>query len=176
MNLPICLTTKCFIAARHQARALAAACCALLPLLPILPLPAMADGGTRASRVPLLPAYSQECASCHNPFPPGMLPAASWQRLMAGLSKHYGTDASLDPATTQALTTWLVANAGTWKRVGEVPPEDRITRSAWFIRKHHEVSPATWKLPAVKRAANCSACHPKSEQGDFNEHDIRIPR
>lgn len=170
MNLSNCPTAKRKAAARIQARTLAVACCVLLPL------PAMADGGTRASRVPLLPAYSQECASCHNPFPPGMLPAASWQRLMSSLSKHYGTDASLDSATQEALTTWLVANAGTGKRVGEVPPENRITRSAWFIRKHHEVSPATWKLPAVKSAANCSACHPKSEQGDFNEHAIRIPR
>lgn len=161
------LTANCPESARRAARALAVACSVLLAF------PAIADGG---KRVPLLPAYSQECASCHIAFPPGMLPAASWQHLMANLSKHYGTDASLDPATTRLLASWLAANAGTWKRVGEVPPEDRITRSAWFIRKHHEVSPATWKLPGVKSAANCSACHPKAEQGDFNEHDIRIPR
>ncbi|NML15911.1 hypothetical protein [Azohydromonas caseinilytica] len=30
--------------------------------------------------VPLLPAYRQECGSCHVAYPPGMLPAASWQR------------------------------------------------------------------------------------------------
>lgn len=170
MNLSNYLTANRNHRARHAALALAVACCVLLPF------PVSADEGKRASRVPLLPAYTQECASCHIPFPPGMLPTASWQRLTSKLSKHYGTDASLDAATTQKLTAWLVANAGTWKRVGEVPPEDRITRSAWFIRKHHEVTPATWKLPAVKRAANCSACHPESEQGDFNEHDIRIPR
>ena len=74
------------------------------------------------------------------------------------------------------LDSWLAANAGTYKRVREVPPEDRISRSAWFVRKHDEVSASTWKLPAVKSAANCSACHTRADQGDFNEHDVRIPR
>lgn len=134
------------------------------------------DGGDRGRRVPLLPKYKQECAACHTAYPPGMLPAASWNRVMGHLSKHYGTDASLDPATVKELSTWLGANAGTYKRVREEPPQDRITRSAWFIRKHDEVSAATWKLPAVKSAANCAACHTQADKGDFNEHNVRIPR
>jgi mono/diheme cytochrome c family protein len=130
----------------------------------------------RAPRVPLLPQYQQECAACHVAFPPGMLPAASWQRLIANLARHYGTDASLDAATTQELSTWLSSHAGTYKRVRDAPPDDRITRSAWFTREHHEVSAATWKLPAVKSASNCAACHTQADQGDFSERYIRIPR
>ena len=75
---------------------------------------------------------------------------------MDNLPRHFGTDASLDPARRSELSAWLAANAGTCKRVREAPPEDRITRSAWFMRKHDEVPAATWKLPAVKSAANCS--------------------
>ncbi len=134
------------------------------------------DGGDRGRRVPLLPKYKQECAACHTAYPAGMLPAASWQRIMGNLSKHYGADASLDPATVKELSGWLGANAGTYKRVREEPPQDRITRSAWFIRKHDEVSAASWKLPAVKSAANCAACHTQADKGDFNEHNVRIPR
>jgi hypothetical protein len=137
---------------------------------------AHADGDRHAPRVPLLPLYQQECAACHLAFPPGQLPAASWQRVMSHLPRHYGTDASLDAAMAKELSAWLVANAGTYKRVREEPPEDRITRSAWFIRKHDEVSAATWNLPAVKSAANCSACHAQAEQGDFSERNVRIPR
>jgi hypothetical protein len=132
------------------------------------------DHHQRASQ--LLPQYKQECAACHVAYPPGLLPAASWQRLMNNLPRHFGTDASLDPAATKALSSWLVANAGTSKRAREVPPEDRITRSAWFIRKHDELSAATWRLPAVKSAANCAACHTGADQGDFNERNVRIPR
>jgi hypothetical protein len=137
---------------------------------------AQAAFADRAPRVPLLPQYQQECAACHVAFPPGMLPAASWQRLIANLARHYGTDASLDAATTQELSTWLSSHAGTYKRVRDAPPDDRITRSAWFTREHHEVSAATWKLPAVKSASNCAACHTQADQGDFSERYIRIPR
>ncbi|MEO8137848.1 MAG: diheme cytochrome c [Betaproteobacteria bacterium] len=138
---------------------------------------AAAADDRRAPGVPLLPAYRQECAACHAAYPPGMLPAASWQRIVGNLSRHYGADASLDAATANELSAWLTARAGTYKRVrGEAPPDDRITRSSWFIRKHNQVPAATWKLSAVKVAANCAACHPQAERGDFNEHDIRIPR
>jgi hypothetical protein len=130
----------------------------------------------RASRVPPLPEYTQECASCHLAFPPGLLPAASWRRVIDNLPRHYGGDASLDPALTRKLSAWLEASAGAGKRAREQPPEDRITRAAWFVREHDEVSAATWKLPAVKSPANCHACHTQAEQGDFSERHIRTPR
>jgi hypothetical protein len=136
---------------------------------------ALADEGHRA-RVPLLPAYQQECASCHVAYPPGMLPAASWQRLMNNLPHHFGTDASLDAATVQQLSAWLTANAGSDRRVRDAPPQDRITRSAWFVRKHDEVPPAVWKRAAVKSPSNCAACHTRADQGDFDEDYVRIPR
>ncbi len=139
-------------------------------------LAALADDDHHGGRVPLSPQYKQECGSCHVPYPPGLLPAASWQRLMNNLPKHFGTDASLDPAATKQLAAWLDANAGTGKRAREAPSQDRITKSAWFERKHDEVPAAAWKRPAIKSAANCAACHPRAEQGAFNEHDVRIPR
>ena len=130
----------------------------------------------RASLVPPLPEYTQECASCHLAFPPGLLPAASWRRIMDNLPRHYGTDASLDPALTRKLSTWLEAHADTGKRAREQPSDDRITRAVWFVHEHDEVPAATWKLQAVKSPANCSACHTQAEQGDFRERNIRIPR
>ncbi len=135
---------------------------------------ALADGDKRM--VPLLPKYQQECAACHVAYPPGMLPAASWERVMANLPKHYGTDASLDEATVKEIGTWLNTNAGTYKRVREDPPQVRITRSAWFVRKHDEVSAVTWKLPAVRSASNCAACHTTADMGNFSERNLRIPK
>ena len=135
---------------------------------------AMAEGNGRM--VPLLPKYQQECAACHTAYPPTMMPAASWNRIMNNLPHHFGTDASLDPATVKELSGWINAHAGTYKRVSEEPPQDRITRTAWFVRKHDEVSAATWKRASVKSASNCSACHTTADKGDFNEHNVRIPR
>jgi hypothetical protein len=160
-----------------QVLAAAAAC-----LLALCSLPALAEGGRRAPPLPLLPGYQAECGACHLAFPPGLLPAASWQRLMQNLPRHFGTDASLDPAQTAELQRWLATNAagsgsGQRKHAATTPPpDDRITRSAWFVREHDEVAAAVWKQPSVKSAANCAACHGGANQGNFNEHDIRIPR
>ncbi len=137
---------------------------------------AQADDGPRAAQHPLLPSYKTECAACHVAYPPGMLPASSWQRLMTHLPNHFGTDASLDPAVVKDLSTWLSANAATGRRAAESPPDDRITRSAWFTRQHGEVPAATWKRASIKGASNCSACHIGADRGDFNEDNVRIPR
>lgn len=128
---------------------------------------------------PMLPVYAQECGACHLAYPPGLLPAASWQRLMSNLGRHFGTDASLDAAQTAAIATWLQSHAGTARKLRRdpTPPEqDRITRAPWFVREHREVAPATWKRPAVGSPSRCEACHTGAAQGRFDEHEIRIPR
>jgi hypothetical protein len=137
-------------------------------------LPAHAD------EKPLMPAgvpkaYTQECGACHTAYPPGLLPAPSWQRLMTGLDRHFGTDASLDEATVRQLAAWLQAHAGTYKRVSEAPPQDRITQSAWFQREHRGIDAAVWSHASVKSAANCAACHSGAERGSFSERGLRFP-
>ena len=147
-------------------------------LVVALSLPAHAGEheGEHGARAPLLPSYARECGSCHAPFAPRLLPAASWRDLMGGLPRHYGTDASLDAATTAAIGAWLEANAGSSRRGAIPPPENRITRSAWFLHEHDEVAPQVWRRPSIQRPSNCAACHAGAEQGAFDEHDVRIPR
>lgn len=137
-----------------------------------------AHADSNIAQVPLLPKYSQECAACHLAYPPGFLPAPSWQRLMAGLGKHFGTDASLDEASAREIGAWLKTHAGTYKRVNEEPPENRITRTNWFLRKHREgeVPAGVWKRASVGSAANCAACHRQADKGRFDEHEVRIPQ
>lgn len=129
----------------------------------------------RTGRVPLPKTYVQECAACHVAYPPGMLPASSWGRLMTGLDKHFGTNASLDEKDVRFISQWLVSNADSRSRASAPVPQDRITRTAWFERKHRHIEPATWRLPSVRSASNCLACHTKADQGQFNEHDLRMP-
>ncbi len=136
--------------------------------------PARADEHGRA--IVLLPAYVQECGACHAPYPPGLLPKESWQRLMGTLDHHFGTDASLDASTNQALSTWLAATAGSGRRARVAPPEDRITRSDWFLREHREVPRSAWTRASIKSPANCGACHEGAAQGLYDEDSVRIPR
>lgn len=146
----------------------------LAMLVLVSSMSARADGGRLMA--PNAPgAYTQECASCHLAYPPALLPAQSWQRLMGGLDKHYGSDASLDAATVQQISGWLQAHAGTYKRVNEAPAQDRITRSAWFERKHRKIDSEVWKLASVKSAANCAACHTAADRGAFSDDDLKYP-
>lgn len=120
--------------------------------------------------------FTAECGSCHLAYPPGLLPAAAWRELMSGLGKHFGTDASLEPAAAAEVGGYLERYAGSGKRAPAVPTSLRITESGWFVREHDEVAAAVWKRPAVKSAANCAACHTDAERGGFRERNIRIPR
>ena len=151
-----------------------------IPLLAALALAALAQAPARADghgrQVALLPMYVQECGACHAPFSPGLLPGTSWQRLMDNLPRHYGTDASVDATTQKTLSVWLTSHAGTGKRAGIAPPEDRITRSDWFVREHREVPTGAWTRASIKSAANCGACHEGTAQGLYDEHRVRIPR
>ena len=74
---------------------------------------------------------------------------------MSDLPHHFGTDASLDAARPSELSAWLANDAAPARRAREPPPEDRITRSAWFVRKHERCPPSPGSCPAVKSASNC---------------------
>ncbi len=114
--------------------------------------PAHADGERMQPRQQL-PAYQQECGSCHLAYPAGLLPAGSWRRIMEGLAKHYGSDASLDAQATQQIGAWLQTHAGNNGRISQAPPQDRITKSAWFERKHRRIDPSLWQHTSVMSAA-----------------------
>jgi cytochrome c553 len=131
-------------------------------------------GGERAR--PPDDRWRAECGSCHIAYPPELLAAEGWKRLMSQLDKHFGTDASLAPAVAAEIGTYLQRYSGSARRMPVAPESLRITQTAWFLREHDEVPPASWKQPTVKSAANCAACHTTAEQGDFRERNIRIPR
>jgi mono/diheme cytochrome c family protein len=119
--------------------------------------------------------WQQECSSCHIAYAPGLLPAESWRRVMAGLDQHFGTDASLTPTESREITDFLV-RYGTNRWSGAAAPI-RITETSGFVREHRgdEVPAGAFKRASVKSAANCQACHSAAANGDFNEHGVRIP-
>lgn len=144
-------------------------------MMALLTASALADGDYRL-RIDKLAAYQQECSSCHLAYPPALLPAKSWNRIMHNLENHYGTDASIDEATAVEISTWLQTNAGQQKAVIQEPDQDRITNSRWFIHEHDDIRNEVWLRPNIKSAANCSACHTGAEQGNFDEDFVRIPQ
>jgi nitrate/TMAO reductase-like tetraheme cytochrome c subunit len=148
----------------------------MLALLAALALPAHADNYS----VPKNAAFEEECATCHMAYPPQMLDANSWRAMMSGLSKHFGSDASIDEKRRTAITDFLVTYSGGRKegesRDAKGMPLLRISETVHFRKEHREIPAATWKRASIKSPANCTACHPDAAAGNYNEHAIRIPK
>jgi mono/diheme cytochrome c family protein len=160
----------------------------LMCVLLLLPVVAMAEeeenekgeSGGKSLALALKPAqvnatWQQECSSCHIAFSPGLLPAESWRRVMAGLAKHFGADASLTPAESKGITDFLVRNATDRWSGGATPL--RITETSGFLREHRgdEIPAGAFKRASVKSAANCGACHAGAAKGDFSERGVKVP-
>lgn len=149
----------------------------LLPAtLLLVALSAQADN----YRLPKNAAFAEECTSCHMAYPPQMLHADSWRAMMGGLSRHFGTDASLDEKRRVAIADFLVANAGGRKtgttRDATGKPLLRISETAHFVKEHREIAAATFKRASIKSPGNCTACHRQAAAGDYSERSISIPR
>jgi mono/diheme cytochrome c family protein len=143
-------------------------------LLALVSSIALADGNMLPLKIP--EKVKSECASCHMLYAPGFLSKDSWGTIMGTLDKHYGTDASLDPQSVKEVSQWLFQYAGTYKRVNGAPPNDRMTESDWFIRKHKKVSNETWKNPKVKSKSNCMACHTTADKGQYDDDYVKVPK
>ncbi|MBS0396048.1 MAG: diheme cytochrome c [Proteobacteria bacterium] len=136
--------------------------------------------GCEASAAPPAPTdaarFSAECGSCHLAYPPRLLPASGWQAVMDSLDRHFGVDASLDPASAAAIRRHLLAGAA--PRAHGSPGEDprRISATAWFRGEHREVPAASWRTPAVRSPSNCEACHRQAAQARFDEDSVQLPR
>lgn len=132
------------------------------------------------------PVYDDECGSCHMAYPPGLLPAISWEKVMAGLEDHFGDNAELDTETQSSISRHLLSNSADRSRyrrsqsfsrsinLNNVPV--RITDTPYFRHEHHEIPMRMVTAnPEVKSFSQCNACHRHAQQGSFNEHDVHIP-
>ncbi len=140
------------------------------------------------ARLPDNALWRKECKVCHIPFYPALLPARSWEKLMAGQSAHFepNNDLEMDPQTVQAVLKFLVDNAAehhlteaAFKIEQSVPKTEtplRITETPYWISKHRDISEALWKSPLVKRESNCAACHTDAEAGTFEDGAMHLPR
>lgn len=147
------------------------------PERPHLPFqgPALPDNAT----------WRQECGDCHLAFYPVLLPARSWQKLMAEQGDHFGEDLSLDAATVTEITDFLMAHAAERglteagrKINASIPAGDtplRITDTPYWRRKHAEIDAAYWQDKKIGGKGQCGACHLDAKQGTFEDSAMRLP-
>jgi Dihaem cytochrome c len=121
------------------------------------------------------PVWREQCGSCHIPYPPALLPAASWRALMVHLDHHFGVNVKVAASKAKTITAFLEANAGRAQPPG-APAPLRITETSWFAYEHDDVPTSKWTSTAVKSAAHCPACHARAARGDFSKRTLKMPR
>jgi hypothetical protein len=121
--------------------------------------------------------YSEACGgSCHMVYPPGLLPAQSWERVLLSLDDHFGKKIELSRSQTKELFRYLLNNAA--GRVdfavsnaivlGFSGVPLRITELPYFQSKHQGVA----STATSNTLADCRACHSHAEQGSFVKQEI----
>ncbi len=154
-------------------------------------------GGWAKSRPDVAPVvnatYSEECGSCHMAYQAGLLPGDAWTQIMspAGLSNHYGDDASLADDVRTDIAAFLLNNSADQAErsrsrafaVSASPslPGDgttlpRITETRYFMHEHDEI-PALLVTgnPEVGSFSQCNSCHRGAAEGIYNEKQVSIP-
>jgi hypothetical protein len=130
--------------------------------------------------------YRAECGACHFAFPPGLLPARSWEKLMENLHDHFGENAELTPEDFDRVLNYLRAEAAdrsdyarsqraaSMIAAGDTPL--RITETRYFRRLHDEVPRRVFNdNPNLKTISQCKACHTRADQNSYRENEIEIP-
>jgi len=131
-------------------------------------------------------SYLKECGACHLAFQPQLLPKRSWEKIMSTLDKHFGDSATLDEDTRSEILAYLITNSAETSSskvskkmlasIGKAQAPLRITETAYFKRKHREVQAGVFKRKSIGSPANCTACHPMAEKGNYDEHKVKIPK
>lgn len=133
------------------------------------------------------PAYKEECSSCHFAYPPGLLPEASWKKLLApsALEDHFGENIEMKEALRQELLAYAVRNAAEHsdaKRAKKVlasldgATPEKISEVPYIRRKHMDIPAEQIKgNPKVGSIAQCDACHTEAAKGSFDDDTVVIP-
>lgn len=123
-------------------------------------------------------AYRNACGACHTPHAPDLLPPASWRTLLDNLDRHFGQTVELEPSVHATVGRWLAASSPSRRDSSQPATTEalpRITKSAWFERKHRKIGPAVVQRPSVGSMSNCVACHRTAAEWEFDEHRVMIP-
>ena len=129
--------------------------------------------------------YVQACGPCHMAYPPPLLPAASWEKLVPPSGEHEGSNLGLSPQELQQLRIYILNNSADRggyrlghkisRSLGSAAPE-RLEDVPYLQRKHRKVDPAVFKRASVGGMSNCVACHAGAPQGDFEDDRVSIPK
>ncbi len=128
--------------------------------------------------------YKENCGSCHFAYQPELMPWGGWKKILAESDKHFGESVSLSAEANAEISRYLEANSAESSRseisvkimkslLGKNPA--RITDIPYIGKKHRKIGADILKRQAVGSLSNCSACHQKAEEGNYDDRYVNIP-
>jgi len=130
------------------------------------------------------PVYKEHCGACHFNYQPELLPSSSWKKILVQLEDHFGQSFELDPEAQKAVLGYLETNAAERSKskraakivrsVGGSTPM-RITEVPYIKDKHRKVSASVLHRPSIGSLSNCTACHRRAEEGNYDDDHVVIP-
>lgn len=131
------------------------------------------------------PIHIKECGGCHLAYQPDLLPAGSWDRILAGLEDHFGETVDLDPESGKNILEYLKTNSAEHSKteqavkimrsLGNSTPI-RITEVPYIQAKHRRIGQDVLTRESIGSLSNCSACHVTAEKGIYEDDYVRIPQ
>jgi cytochrome b len=129
--------------------------------------------------------WQEVCGECHLAYHPTLLPARSWQQMLAEQHDHFEEDLDLDEDILGELQQFSTENAAesnlteaAWKIQRTTSPLEsplRITETPYWKTQHQNIADNIWHHPNVNFQGNCGACHLDAERGTFEDSAMRLP-
>ncbi|MEQ1504958.1 MAG: hypothetical protein ABMB14_22185, partial [Myxococcota bacterium] len=114
--------------------------------------------------------WTEACGECHLAYHPSLLPARSWDRMLADQADHFGEDLGFDAptvATLSGIAHGFGADLGATEHAARVAAEEgtpaSITDSATWNAEHARLAFGPDDHPS-----RCLACHADAEVGSFD--------
>jgi len=131
------------------------------------------------------PLWQEECGGCHSLHHPSLLPARSWNRMMAQQQDHFDEDLALDSETSQQIRSYLIRfnttlahTEAAWRISDSIQANEtplQITNTLFWKETHQEIPSAILDHPSTGGRAQCDRCHQDAVDGTFRNRAIQIP-
>jgi hypothetical protein len=128
-------------------------------------------------------AWSVECSGCHLAYPPGILPTASWDRMLGEQHEHFGEDLALSGAKLAVLRDYMLqtpaASWSAWKLQRSAAASgapQRVSEVAFWRHAHHDVPDSAFRPPTSAGRHDCEACHFDAQSGIFHPRMIHMSK
>ncbi|MBL1210972.1 dihem cytochrome c family protein [Geminocystis sp. GBBB08] len=109
-------------------------------------------------------SYLENCATCHIPIPPAVLPQETWQTILENPGNHYGTKVGLTGFNQRLM--WLYLQGYSRQLLKDERKPQYIAQSRYFFALHPRVN-----LPSTITLNSCVECHSQARNFDYQDEN-----